>query len=48
MGPEDETMRGMLDRHKYREADCYAYTDLYKFESSPGSCDIVLSSRLPT
>ena len=47
MGLEDETMRGILDRHKYRGADCYANSDLYKFESSPGSCDMVLSSCLP-
>ena len=28
MGLEDGTMRGMLDRHKCKGADCYANTDL--------------------
>ena len=48
MGLEDETMRGMLDCHKCRGADCYAKTDICKFESSPDSCDMILSSHLPT
>ena len=47
MGLEDEMMRGMLDCHKCRGDDCYANTDLCKFESSPDSCDTVLSSVYP-
>ena len=39
MGLEDETMRGKLDRHKCKGADCYANTDLSKFESNPDSWD---------
>ena len=45
---EDEWIRDMLDRHKGRWTDCYGITNLCKFESSPDSCNMVLSSSLPT
>ena len=41
MALEDVTVRGMLGRHKCTGADCYANTDLCKFESSPDLCDMV-------
>ena len=48
MGLKDEWIRGMLDRHRCSGADCYANTDLCKFESSPDSCNTILLCRLPT
>ena len=38
---EDEWIRGMLDYHKYRGADCYDNIDPFKFASGPDSCNMV-------